>query len=65
MSSDATRLALYLQAEEEILLGGQSAAVPGRSLTKADLATIRKAIAELQARVNVRARGPIQMGRPN
>ena len=64
VADDQARLALYRQAEEDILLGGQSSSVPGRSLTLSDLTKVQKMIEVLQARVNTATRGPILLGRP-
>jgi hypothetical protein len=63
--SDEELLAAYREAELTLLAGGQSASAPGRSVTMANLSEIRKAIRVLEARINVRTRGPILMGRPN
>ena len=63
-ATDAERLALYQQAEEEILTRGQSIAVNGRQMTRANLADVRKMIETLQARVNAASKGPIVLGRP-
>lgn len=44
----AERLALYLKAEAAILSGNQSYELDGCRFTKADLAELRKGIAELR-----------------
>lgn len=43
------RLRQYLEAEKAILIGGQSYKIGNRTLTRADLATIRKEINSLVA----------------
>jgi hypothetical protein len=43
------RLALYLKAEEDILERGQSYAIKGRALTRANLKEISETIQSLQA----------------
>ena len=63
MSSDETRLALYRQAEEDILAGGQSSSVPGRSLTLANLSEIRAEIRNLEAKVSRKTSGPLLLSR--
>lgn len=61
MASDAqARLDAYKAAETKLLTTGQAVKVFGREMTRADLAEIRRAIAELQRTVNAettRARG--------
>ena len=63
MSSDETRLALYRQAEEDILLGGQSSSVPGRSLTLGSLGEVQEMIRVLEARVSRSTSGPLLLSR--
>lgn len=46
------RLAMYLAAEEKILLSGQSYQIGDRELTRADLSTIRKIIDDLAAQID-------------
>ena len=46
------RLELYLAAEEKILLGAQSYQIGDRTLTRADLGTIRKIIDDLSAQID-------------
>ena len=41
------RLEMYLAAEQKILLSGQSYTIGARTLTRADLGTIRKIISDL------------------
>ena len=48
-STASKRLAMYLEAEHAILVGGQSYKIGNRTLTRADLAEIRDAISALQA----------------
>lgn len=50
MSSNAARLQLYLDAEARIL-AGQTVRFGDRELRRADLAEVRKAIAELSGAV--------------
>jgi len=64
-TTDAARLALYQQAEEDILTGGQSVAINGRSMTRANLPEIRKMIEVLSARVARASSGPLVLGRPD
>lgn len=40
----AEMLALYQQAEADIMAGGQSTAIRGKTLTRANLAEVRKGI---------------------
>ena len=49
MSIQSERLRAYLDAERAILTGNQSYTLEGRTLTRADLAVVRKAIDELVA----------------
>lgn len=58
----AAELALYETALQDILTNGQSVSVNGRSMTRANLAEVRKRISELQAQVRGAARGPIRLG---
>ena len=51
LSRAQSRLALYYAAEADILERGQSYAIRGRSLTRADIREIRAAIARLEAEV--------------
>lgn len=46
------RLDLYLEAEEKILGGAQSYTIGSRSLTRADLSTIRNMIDTLEAKAD-------------
>lgn len=46
------RLAMYLAAEEKILLSGQSYEIGDRSLTRADLKEIQKTIEDLAAQID-------------
>lgn len=63
-TTDVARLALYQQAEEEILTSGQSIAINGRNMSRGNLAEIRKMIDVLSARVARASRGPLVLGRP-
>lgn len=45
------RLELYLEAEEAILSGAQSYTIGSRTLTRADLESIRKVISDLMDKV--------------
>ncbi|MCL1826935.1 MAG: primosomal replication protein PriB/PriC domain protein [Candidatus Cloacimonetes bacterium] len=47
------RKEMYLEAEKAILLGAQSYDIGGQKLTRASLADIRKAIAELDIQLSV------------
>ena len=49
MSIQSERLRQYLDAERAILTGNQSYTLEGRTLTRADLAAVRKAIDDLVA----------------
>ncbi|HEY4531520.1 MAG TPA: primosomal replication protein PriB/PriC domain protein [Luteimonas sp.] len=51
MSSNAARLQLYLDAEARIL-AGQTVRFGDRELRRADLAEVRKAIADLSAAIS-------------
>lgn len=46
------RLELYIEAEQKILLGAQNYTIGSRTLTRADLGTIRKAIDDLAAQLD-------------
>lgn len=60
MSTASERLARYVSAEEQILLG-QEVQMGSRRLRRSDLAEVRKAIRELQAEVATENRA----GKPN
>jgi hypothetical protein len=62
---DAARLALYIQAEEDILLYGQSTAVPGRNFQSADLSAVQSMIERLRIRVNAATYGPVRLAKGN
>lgn len=59
--STATRLQAYRDAETRVLLG-QSVSIAGRTLTLADLATIRSGIAELERKLRLEANGAAGRG---
>lgn len=46
-------LAMYKQAEREILLGAQQYEIAGRKVTKASLPVIREAIRDLEMRIRM------------
>lgn len=56
----SARLALYQAAEEEILSSGQSLAIAGRQLTRADLKWIGEMIKRLEAQSRTASAGPIR-----
>jgi hypothetical protein len=56
MATPAEMVAIYLQAEADILAHGQSSAFQGRALTTADLPEVRKGRQEWEERAAAQAR---------
>lgn len=52
-----TRLSRYIQAEQYLLVGGQSYSIGNRSLTRADLEYITKMIVRLRGEIAILDRG--------
>jgi len=57
VSETQARLALYIAAEQSILVGGQAYSIGNRSLDKGDLKEIRAAIVALHSELNTLTRG--------
>ena len=62
MSTAADMVALYTQAEADILAHGQSSAIEGRSLTTADLAEVRAGRLEWEQRAAAEGRAAAGRG---